>query len=312
MSAAAAEPIADTTAIAPDAEVKPSEPVADAQATAEASEEPAQESSETAAAAPSARRSSRISAQPAKETAKPKKPAAPKNQRKRTVDEAQEEEGEGAEKNGTASKKTKTVVPDIPSIDIGDPLPTLTLKNEKDEDVDVSKLAAEKGVVVFLVPKADTPGCTTQACGFRDVYADFSGLGYDVYCLSADTTTAQSKWQSKKNLSYSLLSDPKRVFIAALGAAEKNKTKRSHFIFEKGTGKLVDKKNPVKPADSPTLALEFIKQHGSSPMEGTATTNEEASAAPKDANGHADAPATEVADAPPAEKAEAEPVPMET
>lgn len=52
----------------------------------------------------------------------------------------------------------------------------------------------------------------------------------------------------QKELPYSLISDPKRVLISALGAGEGGKTKRSHFIFEKG-GKLVDKKIPVKPAD---------------------------------------------------------------
>ncbi|KAK7062729.1 thioredoxin peroxidase dot5 [Paramarasmius palmivorus] len=251
-----------------------------------------------ATSAPTARRSSRISAQP-KEPVKPKRAPA-KNAKKRTADEAQEENGESTEQKNGSTKKTKTVVPDIPSISLGDPLPTLTLKNEKDEEVDVSKLAVEKGVVIFLVPKADTPGCTTQACGFRDIYAEFTALGYDVYCLSADTTNAQSKWQTKKNFGYSLLSDPKRVFISALGAADKNKTKRSHFIFEKGTGKLVDIKNPVKPADSPSLALEFIKQHSSS------------DSAANDA-----APAAEASETAPAEtdgatdKAE-EPVPMET
>lgn len=106
----------------------------------------------------------------------------------------------------------------------------------------------EKGVVLFLVPRADTPGCTQQACGFRDIWQEFTTLDYDVYCLSADTPTAQSKWQTKKQLPYQLLSDPKRVLIGALGAGEGNKTKRSHFVFEKG-GKLIDKKIPVKPAD---------------------------------------------------------------
>ncbi|KAF9261652.1 AhpC-TSA-domain-containing protein [Marasmius fiardii PR-910] len=304
MSSTTVEPVADATnnTTAPEAEVKPpSEPVADAEANTEASTEAVQEMANDSAA-PSTRRSSRISAQPPKEQPKHKKAATPKNQKKRTVDEAQEEEGgEAAEKNGTANKKTKTIVPDIPSIDIGDPLPNLTLKNEKDEDVDVSKLAAEKGVVIFLVPKADTPGCTTQACGFRDVYEDFDKLGYDVYCLSADTTNAQSKWQSKKSLSYSLLSDPKRVFIAALGAADKNKTKRSHFIFEKGTGKLVERKNPVKPAESPTLALDFIKQHGKSSTEATGASEAKTVTA-EDASNVTDEKAT----------AEAEPAPMET
>lgn len=164
----------------------------------------------------------------------------------------------------------------------------MTLKNEKGEDIDVSTLAAAKGVVFFLVPKADTrelnilsdftitltiiytAGCTTQACGFRDVYPDFTSVNYEVYCLSADTPAAQTKWQTKasytplsddvlwlelkmtsvlqKELPYPLLSDPKRTLIGALGAADGAKTKRSHFVFSKG-GKLLDKKMPVKPVD---------------------------------------------------------------
>ncbi|KAG7095000.1 hypothetical protein E1B28_005794 [Marasmius oreades] len=307
MSSTTPEPVADATSTStvPEVEVKSASETAEADA--EASNEAAQETANDSAA-PSTRRSSRISAQPLKEQPKPKKAVAAKNQKKRTAEEAQEEGGEATEKNGTANKKTKTVVPDIPSIDIGDPLPNLTLKNEKDEDVDVSKLAAVKGVVIFLVPKADTPGCTTQACGFRDLYSEFSGLGYDVYGLSADTTSAQNKWQSKKNLSYSLLSDPKRVFIAALGAADKNKTKRSHFVFEKGTGKLIERKNPVKPTDSPTLALDFIKQHGKSPAEAMEAPEAKTATAEDTSNGHADPPA--VADE--TTTAEAEPAPMET
>jgi len=177
-----------------------------------------------------------------------------------------------AEDDGTKSttKKAKRdndgdneVVPEIAHIDIGDSLPSLTLKNEKDEDVDVSTLAAEKGVVFFLVPKADTPGCTNQACGFRDIYPDFTSVNYEVYCLSADTPAAQSKWQTKKELPYPLLSDRKRILIGALGAADGAKTKRSHFVFAQG-GKLLDKKIPVKPVDSPKLALEFIKGLGES------------------------------------------------
>lgn len=82
--------------------------------------------------------------------------------------------------------------------------------------------------------------------------------------------------REQKELPYPLISDPERKLIAALGAAEGGKTKRSHFIFAKG-GKLVEKQNPVKPADryarsliytallalnfihSPQLALEFVK-----------------------------------------------------
>ena len=79
----------------------------------------------------------------------------------------------------------------------------------------IAELAAEKGVILFLVPKADTrmyfrcfsqvdngistsaAGCTNQACGFRDSYPDFTSSNFTVYCLSADSPTAQSKWQTK-------------------------------------------------------------------------------------------------------------------
>ncbi|KAI0072483.1 AhpC-TSA-domain-containing protein [Panus rudis PR-1116 ss-1] len=231
------------------------------------------------------RRSSRIAAQPKKEsegtksesrgaakastagTAKSKRQPA----KKRSVDDADgdgvnvEEKGDDApvaKKSRNATSKFQgedsSPAPHLPQINIGDTLPSLVLKNEKGEDIDVATLTADRGLVLFLVPRADTPGCTNQACGFRDIYPDFTALDFNVYCLSADSPSAQQKWQTKKELPYPLLSDPKRILITALGAGEGGKTKRSHFIFEKG-GKLVDKKIPVKPVDSPKLALEFVK-----------------------------------------------------
>ncbi|KAH9476121.1 Peroxiredoxin bcp1 [Psilocybe cubensis] len=150
----------------------------------------------------------------------------------------------------TEAEGSKDAPVPIKQLEIGDNLPALTLQNEEGGEIKVAELAAEKGVVLFLVPKAATPGCTNQACGFRDIYPDFTSLNYDVYCLSADSPTAQNKWKTNAN--------PKRTLITALGAGQDGKTKRSHFIFEKG-GKLVEKKLPVSPKDSPKLALEFIK-----------------------------------------------------
>jgi len=151
-----------------------------------------------------------------------------------------------------------SAAPVLTPIDIGDSLPSYILKNEQGEDIDVAKLTEEKGVILFSIPKADTPGCTTQACGFRDIYPSFTEHNFNVYCLSHDKPEAQKKWQVKKEFPYPLLSDPDRVLIAALGAKDSGKTKRGHFIFAKG-GKLVDKKLPVSPKDSPQLALEFVK-----------------------------------------------------
>ena len=110
-------------------------------------------------------------------------------------------------------------------------------------------------------------GCNKQACHFRDNYDEIRKHGYAVYALSADSGTAQGKWQSKvsdlvplgvlcglirllqHNLPYSMLSDPKRVLIEQLGAKNGSSTTRSHFIFEKGTGKLLQAQISVKADD---------------------------------------------------------------
>jgi len=142
---------------------------------------------------------------------------------------------------------------------VGDTLPDVILRNEKSEDVRVADLAKETGVVIFAVPKADTPGCNKQACHFRDNYSDIKEHGFTVYALSADGGDAQNEWKSKFSLPYSILSDPHRVLIEQLGARNGDNTKRSHFIFQKGTGKLLDARIGVKPDESHEATLAFLK-----------------------------------------------------
>lgn len=69
-----------------------------------------------------------------------------------------------------------------------------------------------------------------------------------IYELPAHTHTPFPS-NTQKKLPYGLISDPDRILITALGAGKGGKTNRSHFIFEKGTGKLIDSKIPVKPVD---------------------------------------------------------------
>lgn len=207
----------------------------------------------------------------AEEESKPKKKAKTET---KTVTAAKEKKTDEAKTSAAArtERRRSGVVNVQPTIDedaegkaeevalvVGALLPQMKVKNEKGEEVEVSTLAAETGVVIFTAPKADTPGCNKQACHFRDTTAEFTKLGYTVYGLTADTPAALTKWQTKNTLGYSLLSDPKRDFIKALGAKSSNSTKRSHFVFEKGTGKLLDVKLGVKPDDSHAAALAFIR-----------------------------------------------------
>ncbi|KAF5381441.1 hypothetical protein D9757_009069 [Collybiopsis confluens] len=240
------------------------------------------------AKAPS-RRSTRISSKP-QSPVEPKEPAKTKraaSTRKRASDDNEEQ--------AKSTKKAKSDSASEAGLALGSFLPDITLKSEKEVDVEISLLAKEKGVVLFLVPKADTPGCTNQACGFRDIYSEFTTAEYEVYCVSADPPAAQSKWQDKKSLPYGLLSDPERKLISALGANDKGKTKRSHFVFAKaedgaeGKGKLVEKKLGVKPVDSPKLALDFIKGYvpEAPATNGGTSTSIDAAEAP-DTNGNAE------------------------
>ncbi|QRV78408.1 AhpC/TSA domain-containing protein [Ceratobasidium sp. AG-Ba] len=201
----------------------------------------------------------------AEEAAKPAEPEAPAAaEPAETAKEPEAPAETSKEAEAAAEAPAEASSSSSKELQVGDVLPSLTLPNQSGTDVDIGALAKEQGVILFLVPKANTPGCTTQACGFRDIYQDFTGLDYAVYSLSADSTKVLTSWQNKQTLPYPLLSDPKRTLISLLGAASGNSTKRSHFIFEKGTGKLLDKQIGVKPADSPKAALEFVKKHAGS------------------------------------------------
>jgi len=78
-----------------------------------------------------------------------------------------------------------------------------------DENGTVRKLSdfAGKPVVLYFYPKDDTPGCTTEACGFRDQYADYTAAGIVVLGVSPDSTKSHTKFKSKFNLPFALLAD---------------------------------------------------------------------------------------------------------
>lgn len=76
----------------------------------------------------------------------------------------------------------------------------------------------EQGVVVYFYPKASTPGCTTQACDFRDHLNSFKAAGYEVVGISADRIPALEKFVSAQGLNFPLASDPERTVLEAWGA----------------------------------------------------------------------------------------------
>ncbi|OJJ41272.1 hypothetical protein ASPWEDRAFT_34797 [Aspergillus wentii DTO 134E9] len=106
-----------------------------------------------------------------------------------------------------------------------------TLKNLVD--------ASHSGVVLFTYPRASTPGCTKQACLFRDSYDHITSTGLSVYGLSTDSPKANTTFKTKQNLPYSLLCDTSAALIAAIGFKKEPKgTTRGVFAVDK-TGKVL-------------------------------------------------------------------------
>lgn len=93
---------------------------------------------------------------------------------------------------------------------------------------------SKSGVVLFTYPKASTPGCTNQACLFRDAYSSLTATGFAIYGLSIDSPTANTNFKTKQNLPYTLLCDPQATLIAAIGLKKAPKgTTRGVFVIDK-------------------------------------------------------------------------------
>ena len=91
-------------------------------------------------------------------------------------------------------------------IAVHDTVPNFTLQDDEDKTRSLEEFRG-KPVVLFFYPKADTPGCTIEACGFRDTFAKLQAAGAVVLGISRDTPKAQAKWKAKYELPYTLLAD---------------------------------------------------------------------------------------------------------
>ena len=96
------------------------------------------------------------------------------------------------------------------SIQIGDHCPIFSLPDSLGKDIQVNDYLGQKILVLFFYPKDDTPGCTKEACAFRDAYADFVDLGCEVFGISSDAAATHQNFQQKHQLPYPLLSDSQK------------------------------------------------------------------------------------------------------
>ena len=150
------------------------------------------------------------------------------------------------------------------NLKVGDPAPDFELTSDSGTKVKLSALRGQR-VVVYFYPKDDTPGCTTQACGFRDNYVNIQEKNAVVLGISPDNEQSHVRFKTKFNLPFTLLADEDHAVAEAYGVwGEKSMMGkkymgiiRSHFVVDE-SGQLIDVQYNIKPEASVEGALKMI------------------------------------------------------
>lgn len=102
---------------------------------------------------------------------------------------------------------TEEATNDGGKVAVGDRVPDFTLPDQNGQPVRLSDLLGERAVVLYFYPKDDTPGCTAEACSFRDSYTVFKDAGAEVVGISSDSAESHQQFAAKYHLPFVLLSD---------------------------------------------------------------------------------------------------------
>jgi peroxiredoxin Q/BCP len=104
------------------------------------------------------------------------------------------------------------------AVEEGKTAPAFTLKDQDGNAISLASFKGKKAVVLYFYPRDDTPGCTKEACGFRDSSKDLQKLGVEVIGISADGAESHQRFRVKYRLPFTLLSDPGNKVMEKYGA----------------------------------------------------------------------------------------------
>ncbi len=120
-------------------------------------------------------------------------------------------------------------------LEIGNAIPAREVTLEDGSQIDLAEQAARGYTLVYFYPKANTPGCTAQACSLRDAYSELQERGVRIFGVSADGVEAQAKFKAKHQLPFSLIADPQRELIKAFGVPLMvGMPRRQAYLFKEG------------------------------------------------------------------------------
>ena len=143
-------------------------------------------------------------------------------------------------------------------VETGKLAPDFTLEDQHGNNVTLSKLKGSL-VVLYFYPKDDTPGCTKEACSFRDSLADYQAAGAKILGVSPDAVGSHAKFVKKYELPFPLLADPEHKLGEPYGVGQegKNSYERSTFVIDAdgNVTRIMRRVNPDRHADEVLAAL---------------------------------------------------------
>ena len=150
-------------------------------------------------------------------------------------------------------------------ITAGQPAPAFDLESSTGARIKLSDFAGKRDVVLYFYPKADTPGCTKQACGFRDARGQYEKAGVAVLGISPDPAAKVTKFAKKFGLNFPLLADPDHAVADAYGVWGEKRFMGRRYMGAARTTFVIGKDGvirhvfeDVKPAGHEAAVLEWL------------------------------------------------------
>jgi len=148
--------------------------------------------------------------------------------------------------NKLVPAKTKIMSSKTKELEEGDRAPDFHLKSDDGKEYSLLQFAGKKEVVLYFYPKDDTPGCTKEACSFRDTFPHFSKKGVEILGVSNDDLESHGKFRTKYQLNFPLLSDPDHKVSEAYGVYKlKNNYGKDYWGIERSSF-IIGKEGKIK------------------------------------------------------------------
>lgn len=129
---------------------------------------------------------------------------------------------------------------------VGEPAPDFNLPSTLDRDIGLGEFRGKQALVLYFYPRDDTPGCTAEACAFRDLRAMFNEHGAEILGVSTDNVRSHKKFQQKFGLTFPLLADAEHAVADQYGVWQQRKFMGREYMGIARTTFVIDKDGTIK------------------------------------------------------------------